>query len=420
MPVDGSNPFLQGGLVLMAVGAAAAYARNAPRLLWRHVRDAVVTTYTTDDREAAFHWLRPWLAHKLDGRRLRNARAIVEYADGTAVSIREAKGSVDPADGEDGHRDPTPQITMVPGEATYFMRHRGRTMLVTTAREKPEQSGGSAYAQERETITVTVYGPGAEAYLRQIINDAYTYIMGKRTRRIGIYVPGAYDGWALADERAPRPPGSVILAGGLYGKVADDLRAFRTGQAWYADHGVPWRRGYLLEGPPGNGKTSLVAALASEFRANVRVLALGVGMSDSRLHGLMAGVPAMDLVLLEDVDAAFAGRAKGEGTGDALTFSGLLNAIDGIGSKEGRVLFMTTNHPDKLDPALVRPGRVDMRVTIGNATPEQCEAMYNRFFPGANGEAATWAATVPEGTSMARVQELLVQKRAGVEVPCGS
>ena len=64
-----------------------------------------------------------------------------------------------------------------------------------------------------------------------------------------------------------------------------------------------------------------------------------------------------------------------------LTFSGLLNAIDGVTSTEGRIVFMTTNYVDRLDPALIRPGRVDLMQYIGYSTQAQCDAMFRRFYP---------------------------------------
>lgn len=63
-----------------------------------------------------------------------------------------------------------------------------------------------------------------------------------------------------------------------------------------------------------------------------------------------------------------------------VTFSGLLNALDGVASSEGRIIFMTTNHIEVLDPALIRPGRVDLREYVGDATPAQIRKMFERFY----------------------------------------
>lgn len=65
-----------------------------------------------------------------------------------------------------------------------------------------------------------------------------------------------------------------------------------------------------------------------------------------------------------------------------MTFSGFLNALDGVASGEERVIFMTTNHVEKLDPALIRPGRVDLIEKIDDATPEQARILFDRFYGG--------------------------------------
>lgn len=65
-----------------------------------------------------------------------------------------------------------------------------------------------------------------------------------------------------------------------------------------------------------------------------------------------------------------------------VTFSGLLNALDGVASTEARIVFMTTNYLTRLDPALIRPGRVDLKEFVGHCTRYQLEMMYRRFYNG--------------------------------------
>jgi chaperone BCS1 len=87
--------------------------------------------------------------------------------------------------------------------------------------------------------------------------------------------------------------------------------------------------------------------------------------------------------LLEDADAAFNNRRQVEAdgySGASVTFSGLLNALDGVAAGEERIVFLTTNHIDRLDEALIRPGRVDMMIRIGEATRYQAAEMWKRFY----------------------------------------
>lgn len=144
---------------------------------------------------------------------------------------------------------------------------------------------------------------------------------------------------------------------------------------------------YLLHGPPGCGKSSYITALAGELGFSICLLNLSErGLTDDRLNYLLNVVPERSIVLLEDIDAAFVSRedtptqkAAYEGL-NRVTFSGLLNCLDGVASTEARVVFMTTNYPERLDPALIRPGRVDFKEYVGFCSQYQLEQMFRRFY----------------------------------------
>lgn len=228
--------------------------------------------------------------------------------------------------------------------------------------------------------------------------------------------------------------------------MLDDARRFSLSETrrWYSDRGIPYRRGYLLHGKPGSGKSSMCHALASELDRPVYVLSLSSkSLNDATLVDRMSEVPYDSIVLLEDIDAAFvdgdasaedasAGGqkkkpAKGGGRGrdgkGALSFSALLNAIDGIGAAEGRLLCMTTNHADRLDSALVRPGRIDSQFAFENATPQQARELYLHWYaprgapPALTDAAKTDSSGHTNGLSQADAEACA--QRFGVQVPSG-
>merc|ERR1712023_417613 len=98
--------------------------------------------------------------------------------------------------------------------------------------------------------------------------------------------------------------------------------------------------------------------------------------------GAIEEAPSRSIIVLEDVDALFNGRARRYGTGN-MTFSGLLNALDGVGSGAGRLFVLTTNHREKLDPALIRSGRVDSHVCFEHVVDEQLEGLSASFIRSA-------------------------------------
>lgn len=187
--------------------------------------------------------------------------------------------------------------------------------------------------------------------------------------------------------RKRRPVQSVILDEGIGDRILADCQEFINNPTWYSERGIPYRRGYLLHGPPGCGKSSFITALAGELEFGICVLNLSErGLSDDRLNHLLSMAPQQTIILLEDVDAAFVSRedtvqqrAAFEGL-SRVTFSGLLNCLDGVASTEARILFMTTNYLNRLDPALIRPGRVDVKEYIGWCTHYQLHHMFLRFY----------------------------------------
>jgi mitochondrial chaperone BCS1 len=155
-----------------------------------------------------------------------------------------------------------------------------------------------------------------------------------------------------------------------------DLDRFLKSRDLYRQRGIPWRRGYLLYGPPGTGKSSLIQAIASFYDRQLVSLSL-TDMDDSALLRAWSEITATSVIALEDIDSVFEGRRP---LGD-LSFSALLNTLDGAGAVEGSIAIMTTNHHELLDPALIRPGRCDRQFELGYLTAESCARMFECFFP---------------------------------------
>ncbi|XP_059657792.1 AAA-ATPase At5g17760-like [Cornus florida] len=150
--------------------------------------------------------------------------------------------------------------------------------------------------------------------------------------------------------------------------LLEDLDKFVKGQHFYRKVGMAWKRGYLLYGPPGTGKSSLVAAMANHLKFDIYDLELTSHLSDSELKRLLLSTSNRSIVVIEDIDCTInsqsrQGGASGKST-DQMTLSGLLNVIDGLWSSCGdqRIIVFTTNHKERLDPALLRAGRMDEHI----------------------------------------------------------
>ncbi|CAB4056967.1 BCS1 [Lepeophtheirus salmonis] len=213
-----------------------------------------------------------------------------------------------------------------------------------------------------ETVQLTTIGKQRQLFA-DILDEAREMAMEATSGKTIMYTAIGTEWRPFGHPRQKRMVSSVILDENIGLNIVSDVRC---------------------------GKTSFITALAGELDYSIAVLNLSDrGMSDDRLQHRLADAPENSIILLEDVDAAFVSRDENPHLEAAyqglnrLTFSGLLNAIDGVTSTEGRILFMTTNYLDRLDPALIRPGRVDVKQYIGYCSHKQLSDMYMKFYPDA-------------------------------------
>ena len=147
----------------------------------------------------------------------------------------------------------------------------------------------------------------------------------------------------------------------------------------YFKLGIPYKCNYLLEGHWGTGKTSLITALATHYGYGLSILPFSSKLGDVELFRAIKRMREKTFLILEDIDSLFIDRKSGDTNKNRITFSGLLNTLDGIATPDGLITFMTTNHKNKLDPALIRPGRIDYVMKFGYITKNQMKSMFIKF-----------------------------------------
>jgi chaperone BCS1 len=330
--------------------------------------------------------------------------------------------------------------------------------------------------EQEISTTLSVFGRSRET-IEDLLEEGRRILRERRKTHLHIihtwnYTEDNYGlGWNPGTEASlkKQPPGrsisSVVLPRAKSGAGRDqaealleDARDFFASAAWYRERGVPHRRGYLLSGLPGTGKSSLVQAIASELSLPIYLLSLSSDLLDdltlARLMQSMDITPS--IVLIEDVDAMSdivhgsgatsstptsdeGGGVEGAGSGAAgatgeqkqaalherkkrsrrkrnprLTLSGVLNALDGPSATTERLLFLTTNNRSALHPALIRSGRIDVEIEFGAVTSDQAERLFARFYSDFDFESGQPIGEVPAAIAeMARTFARVVSTAEG-------
>ncbi|KAK0367670.1 mitochondrial chaperone bcs1 [Colletotrichum limetticola] len=272
-------------------------------------------------------------------------------------------------------------------ERVYFW-HRGHLLYLQCTQNE-------VALFPRKTMTVSCVG-GSSQVLRNLMGECRLEYLKMSENKTSIF-EHHNNGWKRIMTREIRPIQTVIMKEELKQTLLDDIRDFLDSDtpSWYADRGQPYRRGYLLYGRPGTGKSSFSMSVAGCFGLDIYVVSLA-DIDDMRLKALFADLPRRCVVLLEDVDAVGTTRARDADNDKSdlgtdmsqsppkphgpLSLSGLLNVLDGVASQDGRVLIMTTNHIEHLDDALIRPGRVDKKIEFGLADAEVIRKLFCTVF----------------------------------------
>jgi hypothetical protein len=277
---------------------------------------------------------------------------------------------------EDGLRvigDPDAPVTLKVGGRVYWVRMESRMV------------GDN----EEQNILVETLGRGESVW--QPLVEEITRRVEAPNDFVKIYTNrGAF--WDELNTVALRDPTTVVLDSPTTEEILADIDNFVANKSRYKRTGTPWRRGYLLTGIKGAGKTSLVLVMASHIRGNIYVIN-AEGLRDEDLIYLFAKVPANSIILLEDVDVipglttARPGDDMPEGVDmimestSKVSLHTLLNLLDGFYARAGVFVVMTTNRPEVLDPTLLRKGRMDYPVEFSTMTRRQVVGLWELHYP---------------------------------------
>ncbi|KAL6880059.1 hypothetical protein ACP4OV_011624 [Aristida adscensionis] len=240
-------------------------------------------------------------------------------------------------------------------------------------------------------------------YLPHVRRRGREILFTNRRRRLytnnKIHDYSSYDDkvWRYVDFDHPTTFETLAMEPAKKKEIMDDLDAFRNNRDFYRRTGKPWKRGYLLHGPPGTGKSTMIAAMANYLDYDIYDVELTVVRNNNDLRRLLIETTNKSIIVIEDIDCSLdltgdrATRRRppehddshvdDERSRNMVTLSGLLNFTDGLWSACGgeRIVVFTTNHVDKLDPALIRRGRMDMHIEMSYCGFEAFRALAKNY-----------------------------------------
>lgn len=268
------------------------------------------------------------------------------------------------------------------GKTSERVTIRGQRVEVFIEQAGTPNNGGqqAAYESYRPMERSVVFRAHSLAAREAVLKELARIVGDSSHRTPKLFTQARWGNEWMADSEAPaRKLESVILRAGQLEEIVSSLERFLANEEVYRKLGVPWHQGYLFHGVPGTGKTSTAIALAAHFELDVYYLAVQSVKNDSDLASCLGQVGPRSMLVLEDVDILHGTKARDDSENSGVSMAGLLNALDGMITPHGLITVMTTNNIDVLDPALIRPGRVDVNAHMSYVDDEQLARMVEQF-----------------------------------------
>jgi hypothetical protein len=393
--------------LLVGGGIALGWIRGIWRGIWDHSFGYIIrklhiaVSIEESETEEAYKWLNLWAEKRIREKKITDLRLY------TVQSEKECRA-----------------YEAVPNYGTYYLRYRQRYLLVfSSEKEKTDgspQSDQMGRIRPRRSVRIAVWGTLDRNIIHELLDEAWREFYSGFKKKLFVYYN--QNAWWESRELSPRALDTVYLPDSVVDSVLKSTEMFLGSRETYNRLGIPWRFGILLYGPPGTGKSSMVRALATKYALPIYYLNVGSVERPGDLQRLIESVPNRSILLIEDVDSIPAARHRKEestetgcetvkkGEDKGVIAADLLNAIDGVIATEGRILIFTTNHRERLDPALIRRGRVDAEFHITTAQDEELKKFYENAARAFDLPAfETFRQRLPRQTTIADAQALLFE-----------
>ena len=240
----------------------------------------------------------------------------------------------------------------------FFIKFKNKRIIIEKTREKLENANNSF---SRYYEAYKIYSYYGKHIIDEFLNHVIDYNLSIKKNEQFLYTNEQDGGWRFLGDLKCKDIKHII--NNNIDILLKDIEDYNNNEKWYNDRSLQYKRGYLFYGQPGNGKTSLAMALAKHINRNIYALNLNDITTDKGLIESFSNLSSNSILLLEDIDVLINKRDNNK---TQISFSSLLNCMDGIYYKHNIIIIMTTNCIDKLDDALIRDGRIDLKINVDN------------------------------------------------------
>ena len=351
-----TNEFFKGGFLLSAIASIGLALKSLIPIVWYRLKRRFTYTVQLENRNNLYALFNQWL-RKHHMHKYKCVIGSIEWQDSQIQDIAKY------------------ELSMKNLDSSFMIWIRQVPVFISTSREKFEGAQDSDAQYVDSYVITSLFSKSViENLLKSLIEEKNEELTSNKVPMLRVMTSGQY--WSEYGTIVVKQLSKIHNSEKIL--VYNDIKQFLESRTKYEAKGLIWKRGLIFSGPPGNGKTSTALAVANELKLDVHCLNLSNCESDTQLLGLISDIqvkPAM--LLVEDIDCSVNGRDQ---INDKVNFNTVLNVFDGAFSKDGIVVVFTTNHIEKLDPALIRAGRIDVNIEFGNPTAIDFSNMLNTMF----------------------------------------
>jgi len=354
-----NNQTLLAALGLGGAGILTFWVKDVPKKIFALLKRELTTSLTVTSHNITFYHILQWVGNNYKNKNFRELKL---------------------TNGKWGEEEVS---TLSVGYGVHFIRFEKFWFLLRLIKEEANQT-----LHDKETLVLTRLGRSKDPFLRFIKVASAAMKDDKKTK---IYK--FEDDWEFVKEQNKRDFSTVFLNPEVKNELLIGLEKFIKKETWYEARGIPYQLGILLYGPPGTGKTTLIRAIASYFDYPLYIISTSRML---KIEKAFETIPEKCIVVIEDIDCQMLTHTrdslqdetsrvsvipKKDDTFAMIGLAEVLNALDGVCSVNGRILIATTNKIEKLDPALIRSGRFDIKTKIDYVDKETFTCFLKAYYP---------------------------------------